>query len=809
MHKTAIKLTRGIEKLSIPLNLIIHDAAARSLIEKEKIKNIIIDHLTNGGAEILFGQYSRKCGKATKIASEALSKLHACRNLCEDYKSLGGIDIEDIGLCADVEIAPGAEIEKVHAQILFEVASFLAPEVRFYSLKDMLEEGHRPDQIFEGPTLDHGFIKDDELIKSEIPTEIHVSDIINIIMDIEDVLAIKKIRIASSHRGKVLNKGEEWILKLGPGHAPRLHMETSVITFYKGLIPYYSNDEVLLKQLNALRHELRAAKLKKDIYDLPFPEGKYLDIADYVPIQEDLPLVYGVGSKGIPGMVDEKRKAQAKQLKAYLSIFDQILANYLAQLRHIGDLFSIDPEVKQTYFFQLLYNIPDATSNSIDNLKDQVPEIYKLIQKFIKNVSGDIDDFASYKTDWINFVQNEENDFVKALAYYTEDKELFEERRNRFLDHLMARFAEQFTDYVLVMVKIHGPDASAKLIFDKVLFLRDYPDISANRGRAYNYKLCKGIWGTETTYGDNVSGYLKRLSRLTGISRYDRRYLNAEEFTGKYRIFKGLDNLWYFHFGVLGNVLLQSEGYTAKHNCKKGVAAVMKYGDKFENYELMVAVDGSFYYRLRAPNHELIGHSPGFETESIRNEKLNELIALFDEEGFHLVEHILLRPPNKLAPLLPVCLDEDCSNCPGIKDPYSFRVTLVLPAWLERFSDMDFRRHFEYTARLEAPAHVHLKICWVDEADMLKFEKAFKPWITAMCKDEATDSMLKRLIKALTEIKSIYPEANLHDCIEDGGENPLILGQTSIGSEKQSSYESYRTISRIRRKPGFNSKKPE
>ena len=143
-----------------------------------------------------------------------------------------------------------------------------------------------------------------------------------------------------------------------------------------------------------------------------------------------------------------------------------------------------------------------------------------------------------------------------GLKLITEDQKTFEDRRNRFLDHLMGRFAEQFTDYVLLMYEMEGPVAPQKLIFDKILFLQDYPEISANRGKAFDYTQCQGLWGSESSYGGNVSGYLKRLSRLSGITRYDRRYLNSEEFTGKYTIFKGVDGQWYFHFGIAGNVLL-------------------------------------------------------------------------------------------------------------------------------------------------------------------------------------------------------------------------------------------------------------
>ena len=58
----------------------------------------------------------------------------------------------------------------------------------------------------------------------------------------------------------------------------------------------------------------------------------------------------GLGELGLPESASPERKAQAKQLKAYLLFFDQLLANYFTQLAHVKDLFSFHKASSPTYF---------------------------------------------------------------------------------------------------------------------------------------------------------------------------------------------------------------------------------------------------------------------------------------------------------------------------------------------------------------------------------------------------------------------------------------------------------------------------
>ena len=122
-------------------------------------------------------------------------------------------------------------------------------------------------------------------------------------------------------------------------------------------------------------------------------------------------------------------------------------------------------------------------------------------------------------------------DYLKYLQLIAEDTVLYQQRRQSFLNHLLSRFAEQFTDYAMLSYSNYfQTDTTANEIKAKEIFLSCFPDMSANRGRAYNYKL--NGWNNE-----NISGFEKRFKAYGGIQNCKRHSLcNFEviEYQNKY-----------------------------------------------------------------------------------------------------------------------------------------------------------------------------------------------------------------------------------------------------------------------------------
>ena len=105
--------------------------------------------------------------------------------------------------------------------------------------------------------------------------------------------------------------------------------------------------------LNQLRGDAERPKNPGADNDLRIPKGDFRNPDDYYQVQYSFPLTYGVGPSGLPANASVARRAQAKQLKAYLMVFEQLVDNALVQLAHTADLFSLDPAVTRTYFVNL------------------------------------------------------------------------------------------------------------------------------------------------------------------------------------------------------------------------------------------------------------------------------------------------------------------------------------------------------------------------------------------------------------------------------------------------------------------------
>ncbi|HEY9619690.1 MAG TPA: hypothetical protein V6C78_04935 [Crinalium sp.] len=438
------------------------------------------------------------------------------RNLCEDVQDVVILGEEEIALCTDIELELGADPEDVQVEIYVRMQELLAPRLRFYSLQELLSQGKtladilagRPSALHDARTLyaSHGFIDVDDLAMLEPPKMLHTSDLYQIIMDVPGVRAIKKLSIANYINNLRQSEGDSWCLYLTENHRPVLGLAQSRVTFFKGDLPFKADtDEVERRYYEQQSAYIKAPRDASEL-DLPVPRGSYFDLADHYSIHHDFPLTYGVGEDGLPDTATPLRKAQAKQLKGYLIFFDQILANYLSQLAHVRELFSWDRERdrqnpddsgrshQRTYFAQALTNVPNAS---------------EIIRNYHACVGSDAPTEALDESS--EFV-----DYQSWLDAIWEDPTTYRDRRNRFLDHLLARFAETFSDYVLLNFRLSGNRRDeVEVMDDKARFLSDYPTLSRDRFRAFNYCDCNTdanpIWDT-----DNVSGFQKRVSRLLG-----------------------------------------------------------------------------------------------------------------------------------------------------------------------------------------------------------------------------------------------------------------------------------------------------
>lgn len=998
------------------------------------------------------------------VLEEVKKVLCSYRNLCEDFHNIIVLEEEKIALCSDIELEKDADPEDVLVEIYLRTQEFLAPRLQFYTLQELLTRGKTTSEIFAGRPSSiydtsinyesHGFIDTAELKKLTQPEFINTSDLYRVIGKVPGVAAIRKLSIANYINGERQSRGESWRLRLSEQHRPVLAIDYSSITFLKGELPFRADPDEVKQRYYEQQAAYIKTPLEKHELDLSIPQGNYYNLADHYSIHHDFPLTYGIGEDGLPRTASAQRQAQARQLKGYLLFFDQLLANYLAQLAHVRDLFSweLDQEVQGTTPSQEQQNSHDIRPKHLQrtyfNQPLEFPGVEDIVNTNNQNGARTLnrDDFKEK--------------YQEILDQISEDENTYLERRNRFLDHLLARFAESFTDYVLLNYQIkEGRRPESKIINDKARFLQEYPSLSRDRFRAFNYCNCQKVWNT-----DNVAGFKKRVCRLLGIEDVSRRSLSPYEIIPKdsgyiflidddssglslkskqiygteeeaqaaleeflplafnpncykrlcyhyfycygwevvdregqalvsyqkyfptpaerqnslepllqdlserlaeltestadsrkesegvevtsvsledfMRIehneesnfkfwleiplarqetraaitFKGLQTYdteakaeeaanislqqirakQYYranrlgaedsdvvqNFACYGYAVVDTEGKVWAETSKSWVTQEDR-NEALQSWLRLVPTNqnadeltvGTLTYHLNKiesqfkielaqerENVRLIDYEddeqPAFYGWELTNEAKDQTLAIYydktsqeredsiealqagiNDEGFHLVEHILLRPrqsmmpansdeessseatveltltesdPQDMAPspdepqLLPISLQpsdclEDPPPCYASYDPYSFWVSIILPYWPVRFRDRNFRRLVERTLRLEAPAHVALRICWVDVSQMHQFETAYQKWLRELAHhggpwvtypDSAIDltkaprtEALNDLLAILTELKNVYPEGTLHDCEEsDPEDNPIILNQTNLGT---------------------------
>lgn len=79
---------------------------------------------------------------------------------------------------------------------------------------------------------------------------------------------------------------------------------------------------------------------------------------------------------------------------------------------------------------------------------------------------------------------------------------------------------------------------------------------------------------------------------------------------GKFTIKKQTNDEYMFNLKAEnGEIILTSEGYTAKSSCKNGIDSVKANAPEHMRYEQKIAVNGKYYFVLKAKNGEPIGRS--------------------------------------------------------------------------------------------------------------------------------------------------------------------------------------------------------
>ena len=588
-----------------------------------------------------------------QLIKEVKILLNKHRNLCEDFVDICILEPLGFGVCVEAELHTGYKVEIIYKEIIKRLKDFIQPEIKYYTLNELLDKGKSIDDIFAGRPYreeSYGFVDTEEFEKLKRREEFHLSDIYNVILSIEGVRKVKKINLNKGANGTPSNN---WV---NGNNIP--DEQVPVFSLENTCVDLYSNEGILKLDKKRIHNTFSFGKkviLPLNNLDTKVPLGIHReDLNEYYSIQNDFPVVYGIGDDGLPENSTPLRKIQALQLKGYLMFYDQMLANYTSQLSNIRSLFSLKPEKekseeeKHTYFnqafdqddikklhFDKLLRFYDEGQNNdegsvlalpvlkneeweeaLKKLKNNsrteftignycegkdglvnlftfsspsIRSIYinQLIDSFFAqnysieilldrygyffvlcpNIPNDVlivgtkryKSISEAKKEATNIVfistikesyhltTNKSEDtspdqhyfgvtyhplsYMNLIQEITENKDEYITRRKQFLDHLLARFGEEFTDYTLLQYqnKLSTEELNENTINDQSLYINEFAEISRNRGKAFNY--LEPSWNT-----NNVSGFEKRISLLSGMNNYKRHNICNFEVSPCYKL---------------------------------------------------------------------------------------------------------------------------------------------------------------------------------------------------------------------------------------------------------------------------------
>ena len=710
------------------------------------------------------------------------------RNLCEDLIHITEVGTHPVKVCAQIELDTEANENEVKAHILSQIEHYFSPAVKPKTLAELLDKGYASTEIFNGPLLENGFLEDQEVKEAALKTEVRQSDIINLIMSIDGVKNIKAITLGACNDNTPENIS--WVIPIEAGRKPVL-CDKSSWSFHKGFIPVVPDSDKVAEALQHIKDSeaVKLQEVKDAIKHLETPQGTFINASQTISIQNDFPEVYGIGKYGIKGKITTETRAKAKQLKGYLFFFDQILANYFKHLEEVSTMLSVSGKERRNYFAQAVSEI--------------------------KNTDELVNDFKSYQ-----------DPDLLTERYYPNFEQINLQKRHEILDHLLARFAERFGEYAFLMRKIYGQFANDAIIETKERFLTEYAETSCQRASAFNwYKQApENLWDSS-----NISALQERLYLLLGITDTNRRNLSEDAI----EIYEELDTdnileyRWRIKDGAKQILSSATKNYKTLEELYQELILVKKYALDKQNYKFKKirkknADDPDEWYFViinptvndpKSEDYIIARRIQKFKSKAsaVHASKavLNLIKTLQGNEGMYLIEHILLRPDVTTTSasedsFLPICSKRSADTCEPL-DPYSFRLSIVLPGWTVRFGNIEFRRFVEDLIRRELPAHILAKICWIgypkhytdaagnppEENEMVILEEAYKNWLlhkTNMGQKQDPQSLIK-LNAILSSLHTLYHQGYLHNCKtaktsedqERKSNQKVILGRTHLG----------------------------
>lgn len=473
------------------------------------------------------------------------------------------------------------------------------------------------------------------------------------------------------------------------------------------------------------------------------PSGRWRSPGHYLSIQDHFPACYQLSVQGIPVAMGQGDKARVLQLRGYLLLFDQMMANFCANLEGLRELFSVRIHHRQSYHFA------------------------RLDEQSFRGVTQLYSESADQPLDTL----------LSGTDHYAE-------RKGRLLDYLLALYGEQLDDRFFRRFNVYDTELSLdnRLLEYKSEFIQRIATLTRDRAGGYDYlsadlgelpadpdsirpNQSKGRidqhmpWQTPTP---GASGFQQRIALLLGMTEA-RHWPISGAIAACFKWVPETDFLQVCqnrHCVVsqerIEGQLLQSVPSVRQSTDSENQAAssvqqilsqitVLQDGnlcdaflhqaiqaDRFRLLKTQGRSEYQLLFRFSVASTEdvwllLADRDTQPALEKLANQLWHCLIQLNRQsEGLYAVEHLLLRPLSHQG--IDEGEDRDGDNETD-GDIYSFRVSVILPGFTVRCADPAFRREAQQMIVQQCPAHIVPEFHWLSFDALRQFETLYQHWM--------------------------------------------------------------------------------
>lgn len=601
------------------------------------------------------------------------SAFHAQRPAGEDLHRLVQLVPAPISLIGEIDLERGALPEEVMIEIFLRVDQYLSPQVRYKARNELLAQGWRMDQVMEGPMLKGGILRQSDLHDIAPKKILYLSRIIEQVFAVPGVQEVRSLRLKGEHAQVSLDAGVNyWVPMLSEGMVPTFDPETAFLTLrIDGMVATVDPNKV-----RALYSERRQQRKGRHVTTPESVLPRDRKVAAYQSVQHQFPDNYGINTRGLPFGATVPRQLQAHQLKTWLLFFEQILTNYFSKAGNLG------------HMFQMTF--------ANDGMFPQ----------------GSLDDVPAVQASFLG---------IDAQAQQLGDDTAIGALRRfeRLLAHLLSRFSEEIKYFPQQQASIDTEYTRLQQRVGKMLsFYRELPTVTKRRGQGTD------IMAPVDTTGE-TSGLKVRIGALLGLRTNDpdlETYPDIAEAETK------------VDFVIVEHVLLRPLPLEYE---KENMLFRFRNG-KIHKIVRLRSRAKPYRYRFKC----FASGTEALTQKEKPDGKIDDRVEIVFSVGQRKIDFDVISADNDS---FTIDVDEVFATEKGnpqggswnklledenrlYVDPWSLQLTYVFSRHDPRFVDAHQRLLVEQALRQETPAHLAMKVVWLDTMDMQAFCTHYYHW---------------------------------------------------------------------------------